>query len=580
MQEKNTSFTAQPANGNHSSAEGNMDNAAARDNFVSNLYERAVKLEKAAVLDNLVAPEFAEMHRNAAIHLHDLEGYRHVYNCCTPNLEDVLSVGGFVSESDFARIVEVFEKLKSLIANLAVCQTGGIGFANFDGDIGGTLVKLGIACSEENKRFLRETVALFIRWINVTRTRYCREPYYISLNLGLDTSAWGRYVTEAVLTAYSNQPMEMTRPNVIFKVKAEINGKEDAPNRDLFLMALRCTARRMVPTYLLMDSPVNSGCIPEHLGIMGCRTRVYQNSNGPEGTVGRGNVAYVSINLPQLALQSRSVDEFMSRLDDMAEACRKVLIARAETLAQSDKLEFVFDNHLWGSAVNNGELIRQGTLSIGFIGLSETVEILIGEKMHQAEGASNLGYAIVGRLRKRIDAFRNETGMNFSLLATPGEMISGRFSEEDKRHHSHPAINKGFYTNSFHVEVDSGVSLFDKLRLEGRFHILCNGGSISYVEFRDAPMGNVEALADLVKFAAIQGVSYLGFNFPLDICQDCGQHGTFDACIRCGSTNIRRIRRVSGYLEDLNYFTRGKVREVGRRKANAPKTTFAQIAIL
>lgn len=545
-----------------------MDNAAARDNFVSGLYEQAVKQEKESVLSTVVAPEYAEMHRGAAIHLHDLEGYRYVYNCCTPALDDVLATDGFTAESDHGMITELFEKIKALVSGLAVCQTGGIGFANFDGDVSSALERLGVSATDDNKRFLTEAVALFIRWVNTCRARYCREPYYISLNLGLNTSEWGRCVARAVISAYSKQSMEFTRPNIIFKVKSDVNGLEGTPNHDLYVMALRCTARRMIPTYLLMDSPVNQACVPERLGIMGCRTRVYQNSNGPEGTVGRGNVAYVSINLPRIALQSTGTDDFMKRLDETALACKNILIARMNTLKDSRKLDFVFDNHLWSDVSDIDDLTRQGTLSLGFIGVSETVEILTGEKMHDSANAASLGYAIVARLRKCADIYRQETGLNFSLLATPGEMISGRFAEADKKRFAHPVIEKEFYTNSFHVEVDSGVSVYEKLRLEGRFHALCNGGSISYVEFSDAPMDNVEALADLVGYAVVNGVSYLGFNFPLDICLDCGQHGTFDGCPLCGSRNIKRIRRVSGYLEDLNYFTRGKTREVGSRKAN------------
>ena len=179
-----------------------------------------------------------------------------------------------------------------------------------------------------------------------------------------------------------------------------------------------------------------------------------------------------------------------------------------------------------------------------------------------------LGYEIVRKLREHVDYLRSDIGLNFSLLATPGEQISGRFAEADKKKFKHPVLEKGFYTNSFHAEVDSGLSIYDKLRLEGKFHALCNGGSISYVEFNDAPMENIEALEDLVAYASAQGVSYLGMNFPLDICRECGRKGTFDDCPACGSKNIRRIRRVSGYLEDLDYFTSGKKREVAKRRAN------------
>ncbi len=545
-----------------------MENAAARDNFVSGLYEEAVKQEKNFILNNLVKPEYAEMHRNAEIHLHDLEGYRFVYNCCTPALQDILDAKKFVSTNDFSKIAEIFGKIESLISSLAVCQTGGIGFANFDIDIADVLEKLNVPFSEANRDAMTDLAALFLNWVNTTRTRYCREPYYISLNLGLATSEWGRFITKSILKAYLEQSIHYERPNIIFKVKKGVNADASDPNHDLFLQALHCTANRMIPTYLLLDSEPNRGCDPEKLGIMGCRTRVYQNSNGPEQTIGRGNIAYVSINLPRIALQSGSVVDFMEKLEEKAHVCKDILLSRMETLKKTQKLGFVFENHLWNEVANMDELVKQGTLSLGFIGISETVEILTGEKLYLSKNAEQLGFDIVKKLRNCADSFRRETGLNFSLLATPGELISGRFAEADKKMFEHPVLEKEFYTNSFHVEVDSGISLYDKLRIEGKFHALCNGGSIAYVEFNDAPMENVEALEDLVGYAAAQGVSYFGMNFPLDICRDCGHKGTFDDCPVCGSKNIRRIRRVSGYLEDLDYFTKGKTREVAKRRAN------------
>ena len=546
-----------------------MDNAAARDNFVSGLYEQAVRAEKETILNQIIEPEFANLHREAEIHIHDLEGYRYVYNCCTPILKNVLDIENFSATNDFFRIVKLFEKLKGLITELAVCQTGGIGFANFDGDLAETLEKLHVECSPENRQVMQGAAAQFIHWVNITRTRYCREPYYLSLNIGLATSPWGRCIAHSVLQAYSEQPMEMTRPNIIFKVKAEINEAVTSPNHALYLLALRTTAKRMNPTYLLMDSPVNSKCVPEHLGIMGCRTRVYQNSNGPETTVGRGNIAYVSINLPRLALSSSSTNDFFEKLEKTAEKCKVILLNRMYTLQESKKLDFIFQNKLWLSTENMQDLTKQGTLSLGFIGLSETIEILRKEQLHESADAENLGVEIVKALRTFADRFRQETGFNFSLLATPGEMISGRFAEADFKKFAHPVSGKGFYTNSFHVPVDSRISIYKKLETEGKFHGLCNGGSISYVEFRDAPMENIDALADAISYAVEQGVSYLGFNFPLDICRKCGHKGTFDTCPICASDDIKRIRRVSGYLEDLNYFTSGKKHEVASRKSNA-----------
>ncbi|MDD4849001.1 MAG: anaerobic ribonucleoside-triphosphate reductase, partial [Bacteroidales bacterium] len=152
--------------------------------------------------------------------------------------------------------------------------------------------------------------------------------------------------------------------------------------------------------------------------------------------------------------------------------------------------------------------------------------------------------------------------------ATSGEYISGRFPSIDKTIYTHKVLDKDFYTNSFHVDVDSGLSAFDKIKTEGYFHSLCNGGCISYVELQSAPIGNSEAILELIDYAEKCGVHYLGINFPLDICNNCGAQGVFDKCSECGSEKITRIRRVSGYLEILDYFTAGKKAEVKSRRKN------------
>ena len=179
-------------------------------------------------------------------------------------------------------------------------------------------------------------------WINITKTRYNREPYYLSLNIGLSTSAWGRYIIKSLLDSYETLPMNQIRPNIIFNVKAKNNADPASPNYDLYLRALHCSAKKMIPTYLLMDSIVNRDCEPDKLGIMGCRTRVYQNSYGEEGVIGRGNIAYVSINLPRLALCNSDTKKFMCELVNIANKCKEILLARKEYLTQNGFCDDVF----------------------------------------------------------------------------------------------------------------------------------------------------------------------------------------------------------------------------------------------
>jgi len=217
---------------------------------------------------------------------------------------------------------------------------------------------------------------------------------------------------------------------------------------------------------------------------------------------------------------------------------------------------------------NLEEYFKQGTLAIGFIGISETIELLTGKKYFSSEENHTIALNLVKMMRDTIDHYRAKYNYNFSLLATSGEYISGRFPAVDSEYYSHPFIKKEFYTNSFHVDVNSGLNPFDKITYEGPFHKYCNGGCITYLEFRSAPLDNVEAISELIEHAIKSDVNYLGFNYPLDICLDCGNKGTFDNCDKCGSDNIKRIRRVSGYLEDSSFFTKGKQAEVAHRTPN------------
>jgi len=548
-----------------------MENAAIRENFASEIYAAGVAAEKERILSGL-PPELARLHQEGDIHIHDLESFGKLYNCCTPDLYGYLRSRPFTNRSDCGKIMEAFERIKLLVTRLAVVQSGGIGFGNLDIDLNRVFEDEMIEKNAENVSFLEEVVTSFICWVNETHTRFCRETYYLTMNLGLETAFWGRRVTKALLCGFEGSPRHYTKPNVVFKVCGTVNGRPGTVNYDLFQTALHCTARRMIPTYLLLDSTTNRDCDPEKLNIMGCRTRVYDNLAGGCGTIGRGNIAYVSINLPRIALNEPDLQSFYRRLRELMESCCQVFDIRRQwiTGTEGKYIEFVLREHLWRNAACLNDILEQGTYSIGFIGLSETVEVLLGEKMHRGDGGRRLAMEIIRYMDTFVQEQRNRSHMNFSLLATPGEMISGRFCELDRSRFPSPIQEKGFYTNSFHVEVDSQVSLFEKLALEGPFHRLCTGGSISYVEFSSALLENVQAVEDVLAFAERQGVSYIGINFPLDICNDCGQSGTFDQCPCCGSHNILQIRRVSGYLEDANFFTSGKKAEVKHRSPNQP----------
>lgn len=556
-----------------------MDNAAIRESFASSIYMSGVGTTKEDVLASL-PEELARKHREGDLHIHDLESFGRVYNCSTPDLYQYLDNQAYSCHSERGAIFEVFEKVKLLISSLANCQAGGIGFGNFDIDMGRFLAGMKISHSGDSVYALREAMMLFLDWINYTRTRFCRETYYLTLNVGLATDFWGRQVTAVLIDCFMHSPKSFTKPNIVFKVSDKINQNPGAINYDLYRQALACTARRMIPTYLLLNSAPNQNCDPYNLNIMGCRTRVYDNINGREGTIGRGNIAYVSINLPRIALLSSDMVDFYARLEKTMDICVRILKIRRDRLGETSgkHMEYVFANHIWRNSTDIDDMLLSGSYSIGFIGLSETVEVLTGAKFFADDGSYRLAQEIVGFMNRYVMQKRQEEHRNYSLLATPGEMLSGRFCHLDETFCPHSIQGKGFYTNSFHVEVDSMVSLFDKIRLEGVFHSLCTGGSITYVEFASAILENTEALADAVRYAEECGVSYLGINFPLDICNACGKDGTFDSCPYCGSNDILRLRRVSGYLENMAYFTDGKMAEAKRRKANMQGAQYGIIS--
>lgn len=547
-----------------------MENAAIRYNFAGDLYGAGVLARKEQVLNSL-PDKLAQLHRAGDIHIHDLEAFGMLYNCCTPDLREYLLRRSYPMRSDHGKIMRVFEEIKLLITQLACVQSGGIGFGNLDLDLEQVFQALGLEACEENAAFLCDTMESLIAWVNRTRTRFCRETYYLTVNLGLAQGFWGRAVTRSLLQGFLHAPLGSTKPNIVFKVAAHINGRPGTVNYDLYQLALQCTAARMIPTYLLMDSEPNCTCDPERLNIMGCRTRVYDNAAGEPGTVGRGNISYTSINLPRIALTCTTMAAFHRRLMLLMEWCCSLVDFRNSQMLRTGKEynDFVLKEHIWRDTACLEDLFRQGTYSIGFIGLSEAVELLTGQKMYRAPEAKALAEDIVAFMASFVTNRRRTTGINWSLLATPGELLSGRFCTLDQARFPNPIQEKGFYTNSFHVDVDSGLTPFEKLAFEGPFHALCTGGSISYVEFSSALLENTQAIQDVISAAQDHGVSYLGINFPLDVCNCCGQDGTFNRCPRCASSNVTHIRRVSGYLEDAAFFTDGKKAEVSYRLPNA-----------
>lgn len=560
----------------------NNDNAANRTSYVGFVYNKGEKEYKKEVLDSL-DEKWSKLHRDGTIHIHDLDAYGLTYNCLTLDIISKFPYDEFKGLTETGKILRLFEFIKDLFTKLGNEQSGGMAFANFDNEISEILSSLNVDYLK-HQELISDSINELILWCNGNHSRMGQTSYYVTLNIGLAKDECARFIARILIENFEKLGDMVFKPNIVFKVYKGINLEKSDYNYDLLEIALKCSAKKMIPTYLLCDCKEDKNIDPHKLSIMGCRTRVVDDLFLKEGAIGRGNITNISINLPRLALEidkkyrDLSIEEKMEKLyylwDDVANITKDILLDRYYKTCRRSKDEFPTNSsyHLWIEDFNEDleEVFKHGTLSIGFIGLSEAIEIISGKKYYSNMDNYIRALGFVKHMRDYCDFLKKEYHLNFSLLATSGELISGRFIDFDKKIYK-PKVDifsKGYYTNSFHINVDSKLPGYKKIELEGLFHEYCNGGSITYIELGETPINNVEGLEEYIFIAIKSGVHYLGFNFPKDICNDCKTSGVFDDCPHCGSKNITRIRRVSGYLEILDGFTNGKKAEERNRKAN------------
>lgn len=501
-----------------------------------------------------------KLHEEKYIHIHDREYDGVTYNCLGINFK----------KQDYSNlskdeILELnLEKLFEEIVFLTNEQSGGIGYINIDSDLAPIFEEIFI------EKGINSVRRLFKRLNLPLRNGY--ERAYITFNLGLDTSVGGRKVIEIFLRALELGDIETGEPfifpNIVFKIKKGINFSKEDKNFDMLKLALEVSGKRMNPTYFNCDSIYLENEDSEKLGIMGCRTLLLKNQNGERGAVNRGNIASISINLPKIAKESEDESEFFKRLGEICEECKLVLLEKYRKLCSLniENFNYIIENKLYLGYENRNlkDIFSNGTLSIGFIGLYDCISFLKKEKITYKFIVENieLGEKILKYIRDLTESWSEEYCLNFSLLASSGEGISGRFVEEDDENE--------FYTNSFHVPVYLDINPFEKLEIEAKYLKYCNGGEISYVEFSTPILINKEAIFDIISYGVKLNHIYMGINFPLDYCLDCKATGIFpdENCSKCGSKNIRRLRRVSGYLSLRENLSKGKRAEEKRRVAH------------
>lgn len=428
----------------------------------------------------------------------------------------------------------------------------------------------------ETNRATYQAMEALIHNLNTMNSRAGAQTPFSSINYGTDTTPEGRMVIENVLLAEEaglGNGETPIFPIHIFKVKEGVNYNKEDPNYDMFKLACRVSAKRLFPNFAFLDAPYNlqyykPGDYRTEIAYMGCRTRVIGNEYDPtrEIVTGRGNLSFTSINLPRLAIKANGdIDKFFTLLDNMMDLTIEQLTDRFAIQCQKKVRNYPFlmgqgvwlDSEGLGPDDSVAEVLKHGTLSVGFIGLAETLKALIGKHHGESAEAQELGLKIIQTMRDRTDLESKKTGLNFSVLATPAEGLSGRFVRMDReRYGVIPGVtDRDYYTNSFHVPVYYPIRAVDKIRLEAPYHALTNGGHISYVEMDGDPVQNVAAFEKVIRCMKEAGIGYGSVNHPVDRDPCCGFTGIIgDSCPQCGRTEhsgdvgFERIRRITGYL--------------------------------
>ncbi len=559
-------------------------------------------------LKRLLTEEMAKYHLNGDYYIHDLSWYGKTLTCLQIPLAELLEKG-FNNGHGYIRSPKGIKTAAALAAIILQSnqndQHGGQSYAYFDRDMAiyvkreyerqnkiltKGLEAAGVEVSQEQLNKLIElrvkdevyqAMEGFIYNLNTMHSRAGAQVPFSSINIGTDTSPEGRIIAEQLLRAYEKglgKGEAPIFPNICFKIKDGINYEPEDPNYDLFKLSMQVACKRLFPNFSFQDSSFNAP-YEEDVAYMGCRTRVMANVNGPEITEKRGNLSFTTINLPRLGIKAeRNLSVFWKSLDDIFDKTVEQLIHRYDIQKNLKVKDFPFlmgqklylDSEGLEKYDKIEEAIKHGTLSIGFIGLAEALIALTGKHHGESSESQALGLSIISHLKRRCDEASEKYKLNITLLATPAEGLSGKFTEKDKKVYGiiEGITDKDWYTNSFHVPVDYKINAFDKISIEGPYHKLCNAGHISYVELPSAPQQNIDAFESLIKAMYDADMGYAAVNFPVDICNECGFNGVIDSetCPACGiKGKISRIRRITGYLSTLEMFNDAKKTEEKHR---------------
>lgn len=548
-------------------------------------------------LSYLVKPAISDLHRSGWLHIHDLDFYAWTTTCTQIELRKLFK-DGFNTGHGHLRAPKSIGSYAALAA-IAIQsnqndQHGGQSVVDFDyamaegvrytfnkHKIDGLKIynSLNVNWSDEDRDIwigdyayhkticdTYQAMEGFIHNLNTMHSRAGAQVPFSSINYGTDTSWEGRLAIEQLLLATEaglGQGETPIFPIQIFRVKEGVNYNPEDPNYDLFKLAMKVSAKRLFPNFAFIDAPFNlqyykPGHPESEVAYMGCRTRVMGNVYDPTREVapGRGNLSFTSINLPRLGIVADgNVNQFFKLLDGMLDTTMQQLLDRYEIQASRIARNFPFlmgegvwmDSESLGPDDKVGEVLKHGTLSIGFCGLAECLVALIGKHHGESEEAQELGLKIVSYIRNYCDRKSKELGMNVTCLATPAESLAGRLLRADKKEFGviEGITDREYYTNSFHVPVYYQLPAIKKIDIEAPYHALTNAGHISYVELDGDPTKNLAAFERIVRHMKEAGIGYGSINHPVDRDPLCGYNGIInDVCPCCGRTETVEIKET------------------------------------
>ena len=488
-------------------------------------------------------------------------------------IADFLDLTGFDHFINMDKIAKDIDKLYSIDVDLSIFDS----YAKESSEVKKIFKKAYDTAYKKTDRTTYQAMEAFIHNLNTMHSRAGAQVPFSSINFGTDTSPEGRMVMKNYLLAtdagLGNHETPIF-PISIFKLKEGVNYNKEDPNYDLFRLACEVSAKRLFPNFSFIDSPFNlEGYDPNNyeteVGYMGCRTRVLGNHVDPSKAItpGRGNLSFTSINLPRLGIKhgivsgETDLDGFFKELGELEDLVKDELLERFEHQCSKHIYNFPFllGQGVWidSEKLKPGDRLRKvlkhGTLTVGFIGLAECLKALIGKHHGESKEAQELGLKIVKFMRDRVDKYSEEYNLNFSLIATPAEGLSGRFTNIDKAIYGKikGVTDRDYYTNSFHVPVYYNISIVDKLKIEGPYHALTNGGHISYVELDGDTAMNVDAFEKIIRLMHDNKMGYGAINHPVDRDPVCGYTGVIgDYCPGCGRKEyegvpIERVKNAS-----------------------------------